>query len=69
MINKVPVKAVTGHILGWIEEDTVTGNKTVRDFYGRILGKYEKHLDLTRDFYGKIIARGDHSSMLLNLKK
>lgn len=69
MINKEKVKDWRGKIIGFIEEDTTTGNKVVRDFYGRILGKYIKKLDLTRDFYGRQVARGDKLLMLLNREK
>lgn len=62
------IKDWRGKIIGWIQEDSA-GNKIVKDFYGRILGKYDKRSDVTRDFYGKIVARGDQSSMLLNFKK
>lgn len=53
-----------GKIIGYIETDP-TGNKTIRDFYRKIKGRYDKNLNVTRDFYGRIIARGDQSSMLL----
>ena len=69
MINKEKVKDWRGKIIGFIEEDTTTGNRVVRDFYGRILGKYIKKLDLTRDFYGRQVARGDKLLMLLNREK
>ena len=35
------------------------GNQQVRDFYGKILGKYDKSLNVTRDFYGRILTRGN----------
>lgn len=54
-----------GRILGYIQEDQ-NGNKTLRDFHRRILGKYHKATDTTRDFYGRIVARGDQLRMLLN---
>ncbi len=66
--DKVTIRDFTGKIIGFIETDTL-GNKIVRDFYGRIVGKYDKKTDTTRDFYGRIIARGDQSPMMLNYKK
>lgn len=66
MIEKVKIKDWRGKIIGFIETDTVTGNKTCRDFYGRIVGKYDKKLDLTKDFYGRQVAKGDQLAMLLN---
>ena len=65
MKEKVAIREWSGKIIGWLETDTITGNKILRDFYGKILGTYDKKLDLTRDFYGRMIARGDQLSMLL----
>ena len=65
---KQQIRDYKGKIIGTITVDDY-GNKEVRDFYGRILGKYDKKADLTRDFYGRIIARGDQAAMLLNLRK
>lgn len=66
MSNRQVIKAWNGKIIGSVETDA-QGNKTVRDFYGKILGRYIKSLDVTRDFRGKMIARGDQSAMLLSL--
>lgn len=66
MIQKEKVKDWTGKIIGFINTDTVTGNKTVTDFYGRIVGRYVKRLNVTQDFYGRRVAIGDHCAILLN---
>jgi hypothetical protein len=66
MNNRQVIKAWNGKIIGSVETDP-QGNKVVRDFYGKILGRYIKALDVTRDFRGKMIARGDQSAMLLSL--
>ena len=58
------IREFSGKIIGYIQTDN-KGNKVVRDFYRRILGKYDKASNTTRDFYGRIVARGDQSSMLL----
>lgn len=58
------IREFSGKIIGYIQIDN-KGNKVVRDFYRRILGKYDKASNTTRDFYGRIVARGDQSSMLL----
>lgn len=64
---RTTIKDFYGRILGFIDTDE-RGNKTVRDFHFKILGKYDKANDVTRDFYGKVLAQGDQSSMLFNLK-
>jgi len=61
---KTTIKDWAGKVIGFIETDERSGNKIVRDFYGKILGKYDKQYDVTRDFYGRIVAKGDQSSML-----
>ena len=68
MIQKEKIKDWTGKIIGFVETDSVTGNKVVRDFYGRIKGKYIKRLNVTQDFYGRQVAKGDQATMLLNMK-
>jgi hypothetical protein len=68
MGNRQTIKAWNGKIIGSIETDAY-GNKTIRDFYGKILGRYIKSLDVTRDFRGKLIAKGDQSAMLFSLNK
>lgn len=66
MIRREKIKNWQGKIIGFIDEDTTTGNKTARDFYGRILGRYTKRLNLTKDFYGRQVGRGDRLLMLIN---
>lgn len=68
IVDRQSVKDFQGHIIGWIETDE-NGNRTVRDFYRRVLGKYDKKNNVTRDFYGKIVARGDQSSLLIGLSQ
>lgn len=65
MIQKEKVRDWRGRIIGFINTDTVTGNKTVTDFYGRIVGRYVKRLNVTQDFYGRQVAKGDHCAILL----
>ena len=66
MRKKDPIKDWTGRIIGWIEVDEY-GNKTIRDFYNKILGTYNKRLDITRDFYGRQVAKGDNLLLLLKI--
>ena len=58
MATKEPIKDWQGKILGFIETES-NGNKVLRDFYGRILGKYDKNSNVTRDFYGRQDGKGD----------
>ena len=64
MATKEPIKDWQGKILGFMETES-NGNKVLRDFYGRILGKYDQSLDVTRDFYGRQVGKGDVLMTLL----
>ena len=48
----------SGRIVGFIEIDS-NGDKTVKEFSGRILGYYRKSRNGTFDFYGRQLAFGD----------
>lgn len=63
-MGKEAVRDFSGKIIAWVEPQS-NGDIIVRDFYGKILGRYDKGCDVTRDFYGKIIARGDCHGMLI----
>lgn len=65
MIKKEPLKDFYNRIIGYIETDTITGNKTGRDFYNRIVGYYNKNLNQTRDFYNRIVSNGDTLASLV----
>ena len=65
MIERDKIKNWQGRIIGFVDTDTATGNKVVRDFYGKILGKYNKRLNITQDFYGRLVTIGDRVMMLL----
>lgn len=62
-MEKETIRDFSGKIIGFIETDS-RGNKTVRDFYMRVLGYYDKSQDVTTDFYRRVIARGDCCGML-----
>ncbi len=55
-----------GKVIGKIDIYS-NGDKTVKDFYGRIKGKYIRSADTTYDFYGRKIAKGDQCGLLLNM--
>ena len=61
---KEAIKDFSGKILGWVET-SANGDKVLRDFPGRILGKYIKSRNETTDFYGRVVARGDALMTLL----
>lgn len=54
-------------IIGYIETDD-KGNKIAKDFYRRVVGKYDAKQDVTRDFYNRIIAKGDITASLIQMK-
>lgn len=64
IIDRQIIKDWRGKILGYIDTDR-NGNKIVRNFYRKVLGKYDKRTNTTRDFYGKLVAKGDQCSLLL----
>ncbi len=66
MSQRVKIQDWTGKIIGFVDID-FDGKKTVRDFYGKILGYYKPNLDITTDFYGRQIAKGDQSGMLIGM--
>lgn len=64
MTTKVNIRDFYGRILGSIETDE-KGNKTARDFPGRIVGFYYASRNVTTDFYGRVVAQGDMVSSLI----
>lgn len=68
MIKREKVQDWRGKIIGFIDEDSTTGNKIARDFYGRIVGRYNKKLNVTQDFYGRKVAMGDRLLMMIQPK-
>lgn len=66
MAQRTPIKDWTGKIIGFVDYDPATGNKTLMDFGFIIKGKYNAKQDVTTDFYGKIVAKGDQLMLLLN---
>ena len=68
IVDKQVIREFGGKIIGYIETDK-SGDKVIRDFYGRILGRYDKRQNVTRDFYGRIVANGDQSALLIGMHK
>lgn len=65
MVTRQRIQDWRGKLIGFIDTDSVTGDKIIRDFYGKITGKYIKRLNITQDFYGRTVAKGDQSAMML----
>ena len=63
--TKETIRDFYGKILGYIETDSVTGNKVATNFLGKILGYYYKKTNTTTNFLGKILGRGDLTSGLI----
>ena len=66
MNDRTFIKDFYGKILGTVEYDSKTGDGVARNFYGVILGYYNKKFNQTKDFYGRILAQGDLLSSLIN---
>lgn len=64
MTNEITIRDFYGKILGYVQEDT-NGNKVFRDFYRKIVARYNKASNKTTDFYGRIISKGDVGASLL----
>ena len=45
--------------------EQTNGDIWAYDFYGRMVGKYIKSLDITRDFYGRNVSTGNTLAALL----
>lgn len=63
--NRVTIREFSGVIIGYIDTDSRTGNKTARDFYNKILGYYYADRNVTTNFYNQIVAQGDCTSGLI----
>lgn len=64
-MNTETIRDFYGRIIGYVETDEKSGNKTIRNFQRIILGYYFKDRNVTTDFYQRIIARGDTGSGLI----
>lgn len=65
LLSTERIKNWRGRVIGQIDIYS-NGDKTVKDFYGRIKGKYIKSSNVTTDFYGRRIAQGDQCGLLLS---
>jgi hypothetical protein len=53
------VRDRAGKLLGWYEDNGVSGRIEVRDPAGQRLGYYGKRLNETRDVAGRLLAKGN----------
>jgi len=65
MINRQTITDFGNKIIGYIDVDTNTGDKTVIAFGGKILGYYKAVDDTTVAFGGRIIGHGDMCASFL----
>ena len=63
-MTRETIRDFNSKILGYIMTDD-NGNKTVTNFYSKILGRYDAQRKVTVDFYGRIVAHGDASVSLI----
>ncbi|AWM86800.1 hypothetical protein [Microvirga sp. 17 mud 1-3] len=54
-----------GKLMGWFEDNGVSGRIDARDASGRWLGYYDKRLDETRDASGRLLAKGNLLASLI----
>ena len=52
------IKDFYGKTVAFIETDE-QGNKVIKDCFGKVLGGYDKCLDVTTDAEGDLVAKGD----------
>ena len=65
MITKQPIREFSGKIIAWVITDSDSGDKTLTNFNGVILGYYRKNRDVTTNFYGKELSKGDTLTTLI----
>ena len=63
-MDREVIKDFGGRILGYLEYQS-NGDIIVKDFYFKILGKYDKASNTTKDFYGRILFKGNMAASLI----
>ena len=58
------IKDFYGKTIATVDEKP-NGDRVLKDFHGRYLGRYEKQANVTKDFYGRVVAKGDALMILL----
>ncbi len=57
------IKDFSGRIIGYLDHQS-NGDIIAKDSSFRILGRYDKAMDVTKDFYGRILYKGNMVGML-----
>ena len=57
-MKRMIIKDFYGRMLGTIEQ-YANGDETGKDFYGRVVARYDKSKGITTDFYGRMVATGN----------
>ncbi|MBQ7699627.1 MAG: hypothetical protein IJT49_04710 [Clostridia bacterium] len=63
-MKEIVIRKTNFQIVGYVQVES-NGDKTVTDYYRRVLGSYDAASDTVRDFQGRVIARGDAAVILL----
>jgi hypothetical protein len=53
------VRDRAGRVLGWYEDNGISGRSNARDANGKWVGCYDKRLNETRDAAGRLLAKGN----------
>lgn len=65
---KETIRDFHGNIIATIE-DASNGDLIARDFIGNIIGRYDKHCNVTREFSGRIIGPGNQLGVIIGMNK
>lgn len=64
---KQTIRAFDTAIMGYIEEDTITGNKIAYNRFNSRLGEYDKKSNVTRLRNGRYYSMGDMTNALIQM--
>ena len=68
MISRQPIKDRNYRIIGYIDTDSSSGDKTAYSFAGKIVGFYQKQFDRTITYTTEIVGFGDQLVSLLYIE-
>ena len=68
MAQEQTIRDFYGRIIGFIITEP-NGDKVARDFYRRVVGRYDARRDVTVDFYGRVLTKGDTVASLIYANK